>query len=201
MPSTLLQIFLKAPEPGNVKTRLIPDVGVDKATEIHTRLVEHVLQVAKSTNVDAIQCWTAGNHSHPYIQSLAKTFSVHQQPGKDLGDNMQYALTSGKQDFDKVIIVGGDAYSLTPDYIEQAAEQLDHVDVVLGPAEDGGYILVAAAKSVHGMFDQIAWGTESVLEEQLNQLAALNLSHKLLAQRWDIDDIRDIKQHAPELLN
>ncbi|MCG8673371.1 MAG: TIGR04282 family arsenosugar biosynthesis glycosyltransferase [Pseudomonadales bacterium] len=201
MPSRLLQVFLKSPEPGKVKTRLIPDLGVEEATRIHRALVNHVLDVANKAQVDSIECWVAGDIDHADIRKLAEHFVVCPQQGADLGEKMLHALNHGLKCYDQAAIVGGDAYSLTPDYIDQAFQRLEQNQVVLGPAEDGGYILIAAKQTHDSMFNDIRWGVSSVLQAQLERLHACELSYDLLETRWDIDDIKDIKDHAPQLLS
>lgn len=198
---TLLIVFLKAPEPGKVKTRLIPDLGECKATEVHLKLVTHVLDVAEQVAADQVQCWVAGDMKHPYIQSLSNRFDIVEQHGADLGARMLAALNEGLKHYQQVAIVGGDAYSLTPGYIEQAFDQLNGADVVLGPADDGGYVLIAASKTHSAMFDDISWGTETVLETQIARLDELGVAYEVLETRWDIDNIQDINKRAPELLS
>ncbi len=200
MAGQLVQVFFKAPEPGLVKTRLIPDVGIAKATEIHTHLVRHVVAVVENAQADAIQYWVSGNIKNLNRLSLPVEPVIQSQQGTDLGARMLHALITGLQEFDKVVIVGGDAYSLCGDYIRQAFCLLDESDCVLGPAEDGGYILLAAKRVHSQMFAGIHWGKATVLAEQLQRFDELELSYQLLEERWDIDNIVDIKKHAPELL-
>lgn len=198
--SKLIQVFLKSPESGKVKTRLIPDLGVTRATDLHIRLCNKVLAVV-STCGAPVECWVSGDISHPFIQDLSSRHKLCSQAGIDLGERMYNALLFGLQKHTKVILVGADAYSLTADYIKDAFEQLEHHDVVLGPAADGGYILVGAKRLHPNMFSDIDWGTDLVLKQQLENVSRCLLSCFLLETRWDIDELQDIQEYAPELLN
>ena len=197
--SCLLQVFLKAPEPGKVKTRLIPDLGEVAATEIHQKLVQHVLQVADSAGLET-ECWIAGDVAHPFVQSLAQRYAIHQQTGIDLGERMYNALLFGLERHERVLLVGADAYSLTPQVLADASAALAHHEVVLGPAQDGGYFLVGVNKLHPDFFADIDWGTAAVLAEQLENLQRCHLRYTLLAEGYDIDSLDDLRHFAPELL-
>ena len=210
--SRLVQVFLKAPEPGKVKTRLIPDLGETLATDIHKRLVNHLLKVLDLLQIEdrlqvegqlkaETECWVAGDLTHPFVQDLAQRYELFEQQGLDLGERMYNALLHGLQRHQQVVLVGADAFSLTPPYITQAFQTLEHKDVVLGPAHDGGYILVGLNKLHPEMFSDIDWGTGSVLAEQLENLNRCQLAYELLPEGFDIDDISDIRRFAPELLD
>lgn len=203
--SRLLQVFLKAPEPGKVKTRLIPDLGETLATDIHKRLVSHVLKVLDRLQIEdqlkvETECWVAGDLTHPFVQDLAQRYELFEQQGLDLGERMYNALLHGLQRHQQVVLVGADAFSLMPAYITQAFQTLEHKDVVLGPAHDGGYMLVGLNKLHPEMFADIDWGTDSVLMEQQENLNRCQLAYELLPEGFDIDDISDIRRFAPELL-
>ena len=195
----MLQVFLKAPEPGKVKTRLIPDLGETLATDIHKQLVSKVLTVADQLAVET-ECWVAGDLTHPFVQDLSQRYEILEQQGLDLGERMYNALLHGLQRHRKVVLVGADAFSLTPAYLEQVFSLLDQKDVVLGPAQDGGYLLVGVNKLHPEIFLDIDWGTASVLAEQQENLNRCRLSYELLPSGFDIDDIDDIRRFAPELL-
>lgn len=197
--SCLLQVFLKAPEPGKVKTRLIPDLGEALATEIHQKLVAHVLDVADHAAVET-ECWVAGNVAHPFVQGLAERYAVYEQTGIDLGERMYNALLHGLERHQRVVLVGADAYSLTPELIAEAFAALAHHDAVLGPAQDGGYLLVGVTRLHPDFFVDIDWGTGSVLNEQIENLQRCHLPYCLLKEGYDIDDLEDLKLFAPALL-
>ena len=196
----LIQVFLKAPEQGKVKTRLIPALGVKRATMIHERLVEHVMGIVHSMDAPE-ECWIAGDMKHPFVKSIEADFTVHQQRGDDLGERMYSAIAQGLKRASRVVLIGSDAYSVTPDYIDEAFVRLNQADVVLGPSRDGGYILIGAKRIAEGMFKDIEWGIDSVLGAQCDQLTRCGLQYALLEPGWDVDTVEDIRELAPELLN
>lgn len=80
---------------------------------------------------------------------------------------------------------------MTAEYIRQACAALRASDLVLGPAEDGGYVLIGC-KQVHaGLFANIPWGSDKVLARTLEQAEQLELSVTLLATLWDVDRPED----------
>lgn len=196
----LIQVFLKAPEQGKVKTRLIPELGVKRATMIHERLVEHVMGIVHSMDIPE-ECWIAGDMKHPFVKSVEADFKVHQQQGSDLGERMYFALAQGLKHASRVVLIGSDAYSITPDYVEEAFARLNQTDVVLGPSRDGGYILIGVKRIAEGMFSDIEWGIDSVLDAQCGRLSSCGLRYSLLEPGWDVDTVEDIKAFAPELLS
>jgi glycosyltransferase A (GT-A) superfamily protein (DUF2064 family) len=80
---------------------------------------------------------------------------------------------------------------MTAEYIRQACAALRASDLVLGPAEDGGYVLIGC-KQVHAeLFTNIPWGSDRVLARTLEQAEQLELSVTLLATLWDVDRPED----------
>ncbi len=113
------------------------------------------------------------------------------QNGDGLGERMFSALQRGLEDYDRVMLVGSDCPDLDPAYCRSAVLALDHHDLVLGPAEDGGYVLVGARCIAPALFRGVDWGTSEVLAQTLSRAEACNLSVYLLASRRDIDEPAD----------
>jgi rSAM/selenodomain-associated transferase 1 len=103
-----------------------------------------------------------------------------------------------------VVLIGTDCPALNPAYVECAFEALQEgVEVVLGPAEDGGYVLVGMRQPVPEMFSNISWGSGAVLEETVQRLQQLGLSYRLLETLWDVDTVDDLprlRELSPPLL-
>jgi uncharacterized protein len=112
------------------------------------------------------------------------------------------ALDSALEYIDKVIIIGADCPALTAKHIQHAAKALDNADVVLMPAEDGGYVLIGAARTHAKMFDGVNWGTSTVLAEQRRNLIACGLTLIETDTLWDVDrpeDLARVKSLEPPL--
>ncbi|ABC31533.1 uncharacterized protein conserved in bacteria [Hahella chejuensis KCTC 2396] len=196
--------FAKRPIAGLVKTRLIPELGPARALDVHEALLRKTLNVllesdlgpvelwwdAHWDDVDAMQCFLIGTVEPSHMPS-ARKLMIRYQEGADLGERMSYALTQGLQHSEKVILVGSDCPVITPDYLRQAMSALDHSDVVLGPAEDGGYVLIGARNITSLSLSDMAWGVETVLQATIARAGDAGLSHQLLPVSWDVDDYSD----------
>lgn len=196
--STLIQIFAKAAIAGQVKTRLARDLGAAAALDIHCRLCRQVVAQACAAQADAVEIWAALDVHDPFLNSF--NLPVLEQQGRELGTRMDFALRHGLARHQRVIIVGADAWSLRADYLQQALTALQQCDVVIGPAQDGGYVLVGARTSMPALFRNIPWGTADVMAATLQVLLSNMISFEILAERWDIDTLDDIHRNAPELL-
>ena len=204
----IVQVFFKAPIKGKVKTRLIPSVGEDGSVIVHQRLCEQVIQcvtgyAAQQTESDVrVQFWVDMGIDHPFITEKSEQYGVDvfQQVGDDLGQRMANALAVGLDSAEQVIVVGGDCYSICSLYLMQAFEMLESHDLVLGPADDGGYILLGATSIEPSMLQNIEWGVSTVLQATVDRAEQSGKRVGLLDERWDIDTLEDIQRHAPELL-
>jgi hypothetical protein len=196
-PSAVFLQFAKWPEAGRVKTRLIPELGVAGALDAHIRLTLAVLDNLCATGYPVEFWWDRLVDDYPaeaasILEEVdgAGLFQGVQQ-GDSLGDRMFAALSQSLGDYDRALIVGSDCPSVDPDYARQAVACLADHDVVLGPSDDGGYVLIGASRVVEGMLDNVAWGTPDVLAQTCERLDAAGLSYCLLEPRWDVDEPED----------
>ncbi|MDF0752342.1 TIGR04282 family arsenosugar biosynthesis glycosyltransferase [Marinobacter sp. 71-i] len=195
--SALVMQFSKWPEAGNVKTRLMPELGANGAMEAHVTLSLAVLENLVASGYTVRFMWDRAvdetpQGALPVLQRL-EVHGVGQslQQGKVLGERMQQALQSGLREFGKAMIVGSDCPSVDADYVRLAVSALDDVDVVLGPSEDGGYVLIGARRVIPDMLADVAWGTEKALEQTCARLTQAGVSFTLLPQKWDVDEPED----------
>jgi len=190
---TCIVIFAKAPVPGETKTRLIPAIGAEHAAMLHAALVERALGTAAATGHD-VELRCAPDAAHSFFQECVEDFdcTLSAQGDGDLGVRMLAAMEDVLADFDFVVIVGADCPSVTPKHIQQAIAALVEHDVALIPAEDGGYVLIAARRVGGSMFDGINWGTEDVLTQQRKALDRAGLSFAELETLWDVDRPEDL---------
>lgn len=201
--TSILQLFMKAPVPGLVKTRLHPPLTLEQAACIHEMLCARLCETLCQLPGITTEVWAGSDASHPFFGQLQQQFgvAVHEQPAGDLGARMQATLQDGLRRSPRVLIVGGDCLSVDPAYVQEALSYLVGADrAVLGPAEDGGYVLVGAAEARVGMFADVAWGSDQALSQTLRNFRRLDYDVTLLASRWDIDTFADLQSHAPDLL-
>ena len=195
MQRLLVQVFAKAPVPAQVKTRLIPVLGAEGATELYCRMVRHTLATAAFARVGPIEVWTTVPGDDAFIQSCKRVLGVdvHLQPDGDLGARMLAAAEDGLRRAAGVIIVGVDCPTMHLDDLRAARDALAAGDdVVLGPAEDGGYWLIGLTRCDPALFTGIAWSTPAVLDATRERLKTLGWRWSELATRWDVDRPEDL---------
>lgn len=185
-----LIVLARAPEPGQVKTRLIPTLGEDQACQVHRELLDDTL-----ARVSALQrpvhFYVAGDVNA--VAGLARTHELEPrpQPDGDLGERMAAVLAEVHgQGFDHVVLVGSDCPVLDKPYLEQALLALEHADFVLGPAEDGGYVLLGSARPDVWSANPLAGVRFGGADAEADTRDALRAHGRVarLALRWDVDD-------------
>jgi len=203
MTAACLCIFAKAPVIGQVKTRLTPALSEQQACRVHEGLLQHCMLQTQSMDWEN-QFW-ATDSSHSYIKKQARQhgMSLHTQQGTNLGQRMAFAVKQSLKKFSYAIIIGTDCPSIDTEVITQAINQLKSgLDVVLSPAVDGGYVLIGFSTLAEGVFADIEWGTDRVLETTRMRLHDAGLRWSELATQRDIDrpdDLQYLKQNYPEL--
>ncbi len=194
-PDARILIFSKAPLPGRAKTRLIPQLGEQGAAEFSARLIRHTVQTAVCSRLCPVQLWCAPDSRHALFQELQESYGLvlKQQQGRDLGQRMANALAEGLSGSRSVVLIGSDCPAIMADYLEQALQTLENGSAcVLGPAEDGGYVLVGQSVLNTAMFEDVNWGTADVLQQTRQRLSAAGLACSELATLWDVDRPEDI---------
>ncbi len=193
-----LQVFARAPVEGEVKTRLIPLLGARGATELHRRLMLGALRRACAARGARVQLWIAGDPDHPFVQDCAQRFgvTVHRQQGADLGRRMAHALAHALPPGADAacILTGCDCPAQTVEDLQDAAAALALHDVVLQPAEDGGYVLVGLRREQPALFEAIEWGSPRVTGQTLQRAASLALAARLLRTVPDLDGPDDLQR-------
>ena len=182
----MLAIFTRGCEHGRVKSRLAQTVGDDVALDVHRALVVHAFEVARQSGLDA-EVWLDGDAA-----SLpAHGFAVRAQATGDLGARMLAVVADTVARGRAAIVVGTDCPVLDADYLRRAADALDAADVVLGPVEDGGYVLIGMRAPQPTLFEAIPWSTSRVYSRTLRRIAAAQLRHVALETLWDVDTEAD----------
>lgn len=184
-------LMLKAPRPGTVKTRLAADIGSERAAAVYRSLVE--LQLRQIPEGWAVAIYftpdDAESEMREWLSEFVPEDSFTQQSAGDLGARMEAAVSRELHaGADAVALMGGDCPYLTREYLERAAGHSEDVDVVIGPAVDGGYVLLLLKKPQAALFEQIAWSTSRVLEQTKQAADANRLRHVTMPALEDIDD-------------
>lgn len=190
-----LMVFAKVPVAGRVKTRMIADVGAQRACQIYSRLLCHSLSIARQIQSESISCslWLDQLSS---IDAELENIAIRRQQGVDLGLRMQAAFSSQLKDYQNLILIGSDSPDYTVEYIQNAFQALKHHDLVLGPAADGGYLLLGMKQLHAELFELIPWGTNQVLSITRQRIRQSGLSCHEMPDKRDVDLIADLA-HFP----
>jgi rSAM/selenodomain-associated transferase 1 len=186
-----LLVFAKAPRMGFVKTRLAKDLGGEGALQAYRRLLKTV-----ASRIDRIEGGTVCFSPAGSEQELRPYFPAHwsfwEQKGADLGERLRHALAASLgRGAGRIAVIGTDCPYLDSADIEQAWESLEFHDLVLGPANDGGYWLIGLKKLYPELFTEISWGTERVLDQTVAKASGLDLKVRLLRNLPDVDTVLD----------
>lgn len=187
--SERLIVMLKAPRPGTVKTRLGMAPAV--AAAAYRRLAEAVF--AQVGACPGVELRFTPADAEPEIRPWIKAgWRAEPQCEGDLGERLSDAFASHfGSGAERVVIIGADCPYVTTEDIQTAWRHLRSCDVVLGPAEDGGYWLIGLRQPRPELFDGIPWSSERVLSETLARAKALGLTTHLLRTLGDVDTRED----------
>lgn len=188
---TLLIQFARAVEPG-VKTRLQPPLDPFLASRLHLAMVRQVRGVLQCSGLGPVQLWLAPGRGDARREAVHEVAHSHLQGEGDLGQRMARALAAGLQRCSRVVLVGSDCVALSTDYLAQAAAVLTSAPVVVGPALDGGYVLIGVNRVCEGIFEDIDWGSDQVLLQTRARLRAQALEWRELPPLGDVDRPQDI---------
>ena len=197
-----IAILAKAPVPGYAKTRLIPAIGSHAAAVLQERLTERTLSTALAANTGPVTLWCSPDATHDSFLSFVTRLrvTIRPQPAGDLGARILAAVAAAKG---PVLVIGTDCPALTDVHLCGAADALrEGNDVVLIPAEDGGYVLIGMRNPHAALFSAIAWGTATVLAETRARIIAQRLTLSERPPLWDVDtpaDFERLEREFPEL--
>ena len=189
-----VMVFAKAPEPGAVKTRLVPVLGAEGAAALHAKLVKHTLDTARAASLGQAELHGAPDASDPFFRFCAGHYgvSVEAQAAGDLGARMLRAFDKAFATHTAALLVGTDCPALGARHLRQAAKALrDGADAVFVPCADGGYALIGLRRADAVLFDGIAWGSDKVMAETRARLERLGWTWCELETLWDVDRPED----------
>lgn len=190
-------LFVRFPEPGQAKTRLIPELGARRAAEVCRKMAEQVADTVREFERPGLLrvAYFSPADKEPEIREwLGNDFHYVAQPAGDLGRRLEDAFVGGfRKGARRIVAIGTDCVEITEEIISEAFEALYQVDAAIGPALDGGYYLMGLNRPCHSIFRGIPWSTDKALRETLARLRGCGLNVRLLPPLNDIDSPEDLK--------
>ncbi len=192
---TAVAVMVKYPRAGCVKTRLGRRIGMEKAAALYRRFVQKTLETCRTSGLETVISCHPGHSLKDFMAWLGSDYTFIAQNGPDIGfkmrDCFERVFSLG---FSEAILIGSDLPHLPVSFIETAAREVKEADLVLGPAMDGGYYLVAMKKDgfFPRLFDGIPWSTPDVLAKTLEKIDASRKNVFLLPVLRDIDTLEDL---------
>lgn len=182
-------VFGREPVAGLVKTRLAAGIGGPAAARVYSITLEHTIEAAVESGARVVLS-LAAVPSGGWKSGLG--FPVEVQGTGDIGDRMAAAFEQRfSEGEDWVMIIGSDCPLITPDHLRAAADALAENDVVLGPAIDGGYWLVAQRRPGVDLFSDIRWSSHDTLDQTRQRLADVGASWTEIDELGDVDTRED----------
>lgn len=190
-------IFAKPPLPGKTKRRLAKEVGDEKATEISKSMLYDIVSEAnKIERCETILFYPPGTNLCSYQCLIEFPVYFVAQEGEDLGERMGNAFEQliSLLQADKVIVVGSDCITHDALFFDEVFQLLDDNGLVIQPADDGGYTLIAQSKLERRIFNNIEWGSSKVIEQTKEIIEASKINCYFTDESFDVDVKDDLKK-------
>ena len=192
--------MVKAPVAGSVKTRLSPPLTGDEAAGLYGAFLQDIF--SKVAAIDDVNLYIfhapfENDDDETVLKELIPSnLPLLPQEGADLGERMKNVFDYLLRDHDKAAIIGSDSPDLPTGYIKDSYRLLDDMDggVVLGPAEDGGYYLIAMDAPSSVPFDDMEWSVDCVLRATTSKCSEAGVPVKLLPLWYDVDTMEDVRK-------
>lgn len=191
---TRIIIFAKAPQPGRVKTRLIPALGAEAAARLAREMLERTLSAAVDAACGPVElCMDPAPDDAAWSDTpIATGIGRSAQGAGDLGDRMQRAATRTLTGGEHVVLIGTDCLQMSGRLLREACALLDTADAVMYPVADGGYALLGLKTCAPSLFTGIAWSTPSVATVTRERFRRLGWNLHEGATLNDVDDPADL---------
>ncbi len=194
--SRAIIIMTRYPEPGRVKTRLIPALGAASAALLHQRMVEHTMLTVRGFTLvfpTVIFVFFHGGSEVLMASWLGDEAEYSPQADGNLGDKMRAAFHAVfNRGFKAVTMIGSDCPAIDSHILRQAFSSLAQADMVVGPSVDGGYYLLGLKQVYDQLFEGIGWGSNEVLTQTLSAARNQRITVNCLPELRDIDRPEDL---------
>ena len=185
--SDVLLVFARTPIPGQVKTRLFSHLSPEQACALHVAMIEDTLGLEFPGRRLILF-----SEEVPDLAMPAGIETGRQSQG-DLGARLAVAIENAfEEGARKIVVLGSDTPHLPPERLEQALDALDRADLVLGPADDGGYYLIGLRRFSAQIFAGVEWGSRYVLGQTRCSAEGAGFEVALLEPFFDLDEWADL---------
>jgi rSAM/selenodomain-associated transferase 1 len=206
---TAVVVMARYPTLGQTKTRLARTLSDHDTVNLYraflTDLIRHHAGQVYTF------CWTYTPANVDYqalIETLASAISApvqgmcyFPQQGVDLGERLHHAFHwTHDRGYQYTFVIGSDSPHLRRETIAQARTVLDEADVVLGPADDGGYDLIGM-KRPHDVFSNIPMSTPHVTTMTIEAAKRQGLRVQMIETLFDVDEMPDLQRLATLLMH
>jgi rSAM/selenodomain-associated transferase 1 len=183
-----LGIFVKDPQEGDIKTRLVPPLSEGDACELYRAFLEDLFKRVQKLKKCSVTAFYSGASADPVREMLPKGWSLTPQRGNTPGERLQHAFEALlAEEGNYAVIIGSDSPDIPLLAIKRAYNKLKHKDVVLGPSADGGYYLIGLKQQFPALFEDVPWGEDSALRRALEIVASRNMNLSLLPLWYNVD--------------
>jgi uncharacterized protein len=204
MSDTALAIVARYPEAGRTKTRLARAIGNEEAAELYRSFLTDLARRFAGATLDLHWAFTPPEVDYQTFAatlapSLAQYMACFPQQGDDFGTRLHnvFKWTAARR-YPSTVLIGSDSPHISREIVAKAREALGEADVVLGPAEDGGYYLLAM-REPYDVFSGIPMSTSVVLQMTIEMAERQGLSVRLLEPLFDVDELPDLQRLAQVL--
>lgn len=186
-----LIIFVRNPLLGKVKTRIAATLGVEKALKIYTTLLKHTRDISAKISADKYVFYSDYINKDDLWEN--DLFYKEMQTGLDLGERMKNAFNFlFDRGYKKIGIIGSDCHELDETMLNNAFKVLNKIDVVIGPAKDGGYYFIGMNNFLPQLFEEKNWSSPTVYKMTSEQLKNLRIPFYSLPILNDVDEEKDV---------
>jgi uncharacterized protein len=191
MEKNAIIIFVRNPELGKVKTRLAGEIGTERALAVYRELLQHTHDTVLRCIADKFVFYADTVIENDLWEN--EFFEKKGQNGHDLGTRMSNAFAEVfNMGYKSVLIIGSDCPELVTGLLDKAFAELETIDVVIGPAADGGYYLLGLNEPSPLLFENKEWSTGSVLDTTVRDTLKSRKKYFLLPRLADVDTKADM---------
>ena len=199
MADTALAVMARYPEAGKTKTRLARAIGAQEASDLYRTFLADLARRFAGPDIDLHWAFTPPEVDYSaFAATLAPALAQHMacfpQQGADFNTRLHNVFKwTFAHNYPYTVLIGSDSPHTSRAIVAAARNALNEADVVLGPANDGGYYLIAM-REPHDVFSGIPMSTDVVLQMTIELAQRQGLSVRLLDTLFDIDELPDLQR-------